>query len=148
MAEQWKKKWDGAPNRHETLGDKIRRINAQEDEHKRRMVEDPEYRASKEAEEAKKREAREKRKAKRDAKTLKVQKKHGVFDAVVPIGPDGLRHCPRCDRTDFTKRRLRGTEFAELVGIYGLAAHLAAGKAHMVCDHCAAAYPLTWLSAR
>lgn len=157
MAEKWNKRWDGVARPHETFQEKLRNAGARREaerlEHERKLTEDPKYRkqwereeARKRKEQAKKEQTKAKRKATKERKREKVRIKHGVFDAVVPEGEDGVRRCPRCQGSAFTRHRLRSPEFTEnLVGGPVMWAAVAAvGKASMVCDHCGAAFPLEW----
>lgn len=150
MAEKWTKKWDGEPSPHLTLREKLQAAReaatADEREHEQRLEDDPRYRAKWDKSQAKKSAKAAADQAKKEEKKLAILRKHGVFDVVVPEGADGKRHCPRCDRTDFTKRRLRSPQFTERAGLIGGTVKVALGKPHMVCDHCGAAYPLTWVT--
>lgn len=150
MAEKWTKKWDGQPSPHLTLREKLQAAReaakAEEREHEQRLEDDPRYRAKWDKSQAKKSAKEVAAQAKKNEKKLAILRKHGVFDVVVPEGSDGERHCPRCDRTSFTRRRLHSPKFHEPGGRIDGPIKAVLGKPHMICDHCGAAYPLDWVT--
>lgn len=148
MAEKWNTKWDGQPKPHLTLRERMQGAREVEEgkrrEHERRLEEDANYRAKWDKEQAKKSAKESAAQAKKEDKKLARLRKHGVFDVVVPEGSDGERHCPRCGRTSFTRRRLHSPKFHERAGLIAGPIKAALGKPHMICEHCGAAYPLAW----